>query len=202
MTFCERYEVAIGGEIPAPALAHLRISWLAGETDNALPARLGSGAPLTDRAYVLEFKVAGRPGNPLPSTHRADYRFGQQIQLTGFDLSHDGRQVRVTLRWQALQDVSGEAVVFVHLRDTPDHALAQGDGVPVQGAYPTRLWKRGEIILDTHRLTLPEGTGAPPLALVVGMVSTADGGRLPVFDANGREQADDEVVLETGLVFP
>jgi hypothetical protein len=200
--FCERYRVLITADIPAPALAHLRVSWLTAVTDQPLPLRLSAGTPLADAAYLLEFKVAAQPGYAPPIARPADYRLGTQIQLTGFDLTQAGRQVRVILRWQALQDVSGDYVVFAHLRDTPNHAYAQGDGLPRQGAYPTRLWKKGEVILDTHVITLPDGPSTPPLALYVGMANAQAAERLPAFDASSQELDSDEIVLAQGLVFP
>jgi hypothetical protein len=200
--FCERYEVPITAGIPAPALAHLRVSWLDGTTNQPLPMRLSSGAAQTDSAYLLEFKVSEQPGYMPPIAHPTDYRLGEQIRLTGFEVTQAGRQVRLTLRWEALQDVTGDYVVFAHLRDTPNHAYAQGDGQPVQGAYPTRLWQKGEVILDTHVMTLPADQATPPLAIYVGMVDTQAARRLPVFDANGHELGSDEIILAQGLVFP
>jgi len=200
--FCERYEVPLGSEIPAPALAHLQVVWLAAGSGRALPVRLETGGPQKDPVYTIEFKVAPRAGYPPPSGHPVTYQFGDEIELTGYDLSQVGRQVRVALRWQALDDVATEAVVFVHLRDTPAHAWTQGDGAPVSGGYPTRLWRTGEIILDPHLLNLPGQAGSPPLALYVGMVNIQTGKRLPVFDANGVEVKNDEVLLAQGLSFP
>jgi 4-amino-4-deoxy-L-arabinose transferase-like glycosyltransferase len=200
--FCEPYEVPIAVGIPAPALAHLRVSWLVGTTNQPLPMRLSSGATQADSAYLLEFKVSGQPGYVPPIAHLADYRLGEQIRLTGFDVTQNGRQVRVTLRWEALQDVMGNYEVFAHLRDTPNHAYAQGDGLPVQGAYPTPLWKKGEVILDTHVMTLPAGHTTPPLALYVGMTDAQAQRRLPVFGASGHELSSDEIILAQGLVFP
>ncbi len=199
--FCESYTVMIGSDIPAPALAHLRVSWLAGIAGNPLPLRLASGSTPNDPAVAIEFKVASRPGYVPPIAHDVDFRLGQQIRLTGYDLAADGQQVRVTLRWEALEDITANDVVFAHLRDTPDHAFAQGDSLPRQGAYPTRLWKKGEIILDTHLLNLPAGRPTPPLALYVGLVDQATGARLIALDAAGNELPNDEVVLATGVVF-
>ena len=200
--FCERYEVPVTADIPAPAPAHLRVSWLAGTDGQPLPVRPLAGAPGGDLAYTIEFKVSGRPGHVPPIAHTADYRFGEQIRLTGYEVLRDGSRVRVRLRWQALADGTADSVVFVHLRDTPEHAYAQGDGVPLQGAYPTRLWQKGEVILDTHTLVLPAGQGSPPLDLYVGLVDASSARRLPAFDVNGRELANDEVVLERSIVFP
>jgi hypothetical protein len=200
--FCERYEVPVAAGIPAPALAHLRVSWLVGTTNQPLPVRLLSGAAQADNAYLLEFKVSGQTGYMPLIAHPTDYQLGEQIRLTGFDVTQNGRQVRVVLRWEALQDVTGNYVVFAHLRDTPSHAYAQGDGLPVQGGYPTRLWKKGEVMLDTHFMTLPAGHATPPLALYVGMTDVQTQRRLPVLDASGHELSSDEIILAQGLVFP
>jgi hypothetical protein len=200
--FCERYEVPVAADIPAPALAHLRVSWLSGTDGQPLPVRALSGAPEGDLAYTIEFKVSGQPGYVPPVAHTADYRFGERIRLTGYEVLQEGSQVRVTLRWQALFDGTADTVVFVHLRDTPAHAYAQGDGPPLNGAYPTHLWKKGEVILDTHTLMLPAGRGSPPLDLYVGMVDASTARRLPMFDVNGTELVNDEVVLAGSLVFP
>jgi hypothetical protein len=200
--FCERYSVQIGDDIPAPALAHLSVSFTAGTFGAPLPVRQSSGAASNDSAYLLEFKVAGQPGFVPPVAQATDYRLGRQIRLTGFEAVYKRDQVAVTLRWQALEDVTGNYVVFMHLRDTPDHAYAQGDSQPLHGAYPTRLWKKGEVILDTHSLKLPPGGTTPPLTLYVGMVDAATQVRLAVFDPSGRAVASDEIVLAQGLTFP
>ena len=200
--FCEPYQVQLGEKIPAPALAHLRVAWLAGTSGQPLPLRLLSGQALNDTAYGIEFKVSSPPGLVPPIAHAVNYRLGQQISLTGYEAVPTGSQVRVTLRWQALQDVTGDYVVFTHLRDRPDHAYTQGDGLPVQGAYPTRLWQKGEVVLDSHLLNLPPGSPTPPLALVVGMVDAVTQKRLSVYDANGHEVTNDEILLAQGLTFP
>jgi hypothetical protein len=201
--FCERYVVPITDDIPAPALAQLRVSWLAGTDGQPLPVRLFSGAAQSDSGYGLAFKVARQPGSVPPIANEVDYRFGRQIRLTGYDVVPEGDTVRVRLRWQALEDVTSNEVVFVHLRDRPDHAYGQGDSLPVQGAYPTWMWKKGEVILDTHTVTLPAAGGAtPPLALYVGMYDAGTQVRLAIFDASGNELKNDEVILARELVFP
>ena len=201
--FCERYAVPIADNAPAPALAQLHVSWLAGTTGQPLPMRPVAGVAQKDPTYSLAFKVAGRPGYLPPIAHATDYRLGQQIKLTGYDIAPAGNNVRVTLRWQALEDGTANEVVFVHLRDRPDHAYGQADSLPVQGAYATSMWKKGEIVLDTHAVALPAaGAATPPLALVVGMYDVQTGKRLATFDANGSEVLNDEIRLADGLVFP
>jgi hypothetical protein len=194
--------VPVSGDIPAPALAYLRVAWLASPGGGELPMRLGDGPPAADSAAKLEVRLAAAPGAVPASAHPVDFRLGQQIQLTGYDLATQGAQVRVTFRWQALAAITQDYIVFAHLRDTPSHAYAQADDQPRQGAYPTRLWQAGEIILDPHLLALPAGRPTPPLDLYVGLVDARTGQRLAAYDAQGRAVPNNEIVLATGLVFP
>ena len=47
-------------------------------------------------------------------------------------------------------------VVFIHVVDpTSGKILSQVDAQPQQGARPTSGWIEGEVIADTHSLTLP-----------------------------------------------
>jgi 4-amino-4-deoxy-L-arabinose transferase-like glycosyltransferase len=203
--FCEEYTVPVTAQIPAPALANLRLAWLHGLFGPPLAVRQSSGQLQGDPAYGIQFKVGGRPGYIPPIAQPVDYRFGAQIRLTGYAVTSAGSSVGVTLRWQVLQDVRSNYVVFVHLRDSPSHAFAQGDGLPRQGAYPTGLWRLGENLLDEHRIGLPAlpATGStPPLALYVGLYDLQTNIRLPAFDANNSELRNDEVILASGLVFP
>jgi hypothetical protein len=150
------------------------------------------------------------PAGAYPDiANRTDFAFGSTtadtapLRLTGYALEPSEGEVRVTLRWEPLAPLPGNFVVFVHLRDTPETTYAQGDSLPLDGAYPTWLWQPGEVVLDPHRLSLPAGTEPrPPLDLYVGLYDVEADERLPAFDAAGNQVANDEVVLGRGLVLP
>jgi hypothetical protein len=198
--FCDRYDLVIEPNLPAPAQAWLNVALLseAGPEHLEVPRLAviepdGRRSPLD--AFVLPLKAgstsrAAAPAVPL------DYRFGDALWLRGYSLSvlPEARSVRVTFQWQALRDLAENYVVFVHLRDSPQSAYAQADSAPRGGWYPTHLWQKGEIVEDVHVLTLPEGD-VPPLGLYVGVVQPDIDTRLPAVDASGERLLNDELVL-------
>ena len=65
--------------------------------------------------------------------------------------------------------------VFVQALAADGRVAAQSDSQPVAGTYPTGIWSPGEVVADTHRLTLPPGE----YRLVAGMYDLATMKRLP-----------------------
>jgi 4-amino-4-deoxy-L-arabinose transferase-like glycosyltransferase len=201
--FCEQQTLLVQPDIPAPALARVRITLLNDATATPLPVTDIEGQRLPVPEVNLELKVNARP-NVAPSiAHPVDYRFGSAIRLTGYALALEGSQARVTLRWQAAADVNSNYVAFVHLRDTPETEYAQGDSLPRHGAYPTWLWRRGETLLDEHLIDLPPVNGpAPQVDLYVGLFDVTTFERVPVYAADGQPVPNYEVILERGIVLP
>jgi hypothetical protein len=92
----------------------------------------------------------------------------------------------VTLYWLALRNTASNYKVFVHLLGPDGQVVAQQDGDPLGGYTPTTRWKQGELIADTHRVTLPEGIGQGEYQVRVGMYEVQPGEtpgfrNLPVF---------------------
>jgi len=204
--FCDKYSVEARPDLPAPAAASLHVWFFDAATGIALPVTPSVGEQEVAEFAVLPLKVQAT--SPAPGLTRAaravHYRFGDGITLTGYEAqtAPDNRGARVSLLWQASADITENYIVFVHLRDTPRTAYAQGDGEPRGSWYPTSLWRRGETILDEHSLTFPEGQTPPALDLYVGLVRADTLVRVPAFDAQGYRIVNDEVVLERGLIFP
>jgi hypothetical protein len=90
-------------------------------------------------------------------------------------------------------------VVFVHLLAGEDTPVAQADGPPVGGDYPTSLWSSGERIADQHVLNvedLPSGS----YGLQVGMYLLETGQRLPVTDPSGERLVSNAIPLAEVLL--
>lgn len=195
--FCDRYRLPIEPAIPAPAQAFVRVALL------REPDVFGERLPVTDETgqrverdfYTVPLRIAA-PGRPSVPDHALDYRFEDTLVLRGYSLALEPatRQVRVSLYWEAQRDLDRDYVMFVHLRHQPETAYAQADSQPREGWYPTPLWKQGEVVEDTHLLTLPDGT-SPPLELVIGVVDPREENRLVALDRNGERLPDDELVL-------
>lgn len=114
--------------------------------------------------------------------------FGESIRLRGYAVevlpSHN--TLDITFYWQALEEVSEDYVVFVHLLDqATGQVIAQVDEMPHAGDYATSLWAKGEIVIDRHTLAasdiLPSGT----YVLRVGFYVPESGAYLAADEAAG-----------------
>jgi hypothetical protein len=201
--FCDSYTLNVGRDIPAPAAAHWRVSLLNGVHGEALPVqRPGSGSSV-ERDVWIPVKVAAPRSAPSPANPVA-YRFGDGILLRGYEIqalpAGDPRGVRISLQWEALADIEENYVVFVHLRDAPDHAYAQHDSPPRAGWYPTSFWEKGEVVVDEHVLYLPNAAAPASLDLYVGLYDGEN--RVAAFDHQGNRVLNDEVILGRRLSLP
>jgi hypothetical protein len=75
--------------------------------------------------------------------------------------------------------------VFMQLVDQTPTVLAQNDGEPQGGEYPTGLWDQGEIVTDRRTLTIPVGLAAGRYRLVAGLYLLGAPERLPVRGPSG-----------------
>jgi hypothetical protein len=106
----------------------------------------------------------------------------------------------ITLFWQVTAPLDADYTVFLHMRDAADRTMAQADAPPLQGFYRTSAWQIGEILNDTHRLTLPADLKPGPYRIIVGLYDPQTGQRLPLLDAAGKESGNEAAVatVQTG----
>ncbi len=101
--------------------------------------------------------------------------------------------VEVNVTWQPLQPFTEDWKVFVHLVNADGQILAQFDGQPLAGDYPTSYWIPGELIKDTYPLLFPTDASPGPYRVFLGLYNEATGERLPVpGDLEGRVILDVE----------
>jgi hypothetical protein len=104
--------------------------------------------------------------------------------------SRPGDMVEVALRWQVSAAPGTDLHTFLHLGDPAQPPLAQHDGPPLGGNYPTRLWQAGEVIEDKVVLILPTSLLPGQYSLNVGLYAPDSGTRLAVL-VDGEQQPDD-----------
>jgi hypothetical protein len=186
-------------EVPLPvssdAVAPTRLRLDAGlyERGGGRLAVVNSARNSIDTATMgwLKLLQTQEPSSPGESV---DYRLGDAINLTGYDLKPEPNRVHVTLHWSCLEPMDRDYVVFVHLLAGEGSLVAQADGPPTGGDYPTSVWSPGEKILDQHVLNiedLPLGT----YSLQVGMYLLETGQRLRVTDPGGERLVNDAIPL-------
>ncbi|MFN8532327.1 MAG: glycosyltransferase family 39 protein [Dehalococcoidia bacterium] len=129
-------------------------------------------------------------GVPDPS-HPTAIRFGESVELIGFDLAKraaPGDQVRLTLHWRSYDLPPPDLTVFVHLVDPSGNLVAQRDSQPAAGGYPTGRWRAGEYLRDFYDLDLPTGLAPGEYTVRVGLYRP-DGERIAPRPGNADRSA-------------
>ncbi len=97
----------------------------------------------------------------------------------------------INVTWQPLQIFNDDLKIFIHLIDANQTVLAQFDGQPQAGTYPTSHWIPGESIIDSYPITLPVDAPPGPYQIYIGLYNETTGQRLPVpTDSAGRVLLD------------
>jgi hypothetical protein len=86
--------------------------------------------------------------------------------------------------------------VFLHLLDAAGKLVAQTDGQPRAGDYPTSAWGAEDVVADPYRLDLPGDLRPGTYRLVTGMYLLQTGARLAL------PSGEDQVVLQDLVVQP
>ncbi|MBN1311705.1 MAG: DUF2142 domain-containing protein [Anaerolineae bacterium] len=181
----------------------LSIDWLPGQTwaeryiviipddaeeQAAYPLMAGLYETDTERGLVVS-DAEGREVTPLvgqivingpPDPFEPDYRFGDVIGLAEPQISHDGNDLQVCLRWVSLAPTSTDYHVFIHALSEGE-LLAQADFQPKGGLYPTSAWMVGEVVEDCATL---DAVKLPPSGwnIAIGLYELPSGERLTVTD--------------------
>ncbi|MEZ4326069.1 MAG: glycosyltransferase family 39 protein [Polyangiales bacterium] len=94
---------------------------------------------------------------PREPQHVLNVRFGQKIELIGYDLELPGgttvgpsQSFAVTWYWRALTSNIGGYKIFLHI-DGHGQRL-NGDHDPVSEHYPVSRWQEGDIVIDRQEL--------------------------------------------------
>ena len=147
---------------------------------------------LEDTPYTAYIAYAADPGAARPAGYLV--RFGDQIALADYAVEAGDQEWQVRLEWEALASPVENYTVFVHLRDG-ERTVAQDDGEPAGGYYPTRLWRSGDVVVDTRVLTPPEEWEHAP-QLVVGLYIWPTMERLEAVAPSGEPLGDEFVINE------
>jgi hypothetical protein len=154
----------------------------------------------TEQVFLEPIKIAPWQAEEHAISHPVGFNLANQIDLLGYDLdsaeAQPGDAIRLTLYWEARQEMEQDYTVFAHLIDDEDRIWAQKDNQPLNGDYPTSFWDRGEVVRDQYDIVLPSYTPPGEYTIEVGIYLAATGERLLVLDDTGQMQ-DDRVLLDT-----
>lgn len=206
--FCDRIRVRVEESAPAPAVYDIEVGLYDGEREERLEAR-GEGGQVVAPVLVGRSKVwAAEPlatQAQCPKTQDrgswrvTDYLLGDAIALSGYHVQptrvQAGQALTLTLCWRAEDRPETDYVAFVHLVDRTGNLVAQADGPPQGGLYPTSWWEDGDEVADVRRMALPADAGAGRLDLVVGLYRWETMERLPIRAADGTPMPDRAIRL-------
>jgi hypothetical protein len=183
-------------EVPAhaPAVVAVLRAGLLNEGGGRVPMADGRDLAALGRVRVRERRPL--TAGSVPGREQS-YRLGPDLRLVGHAVTMAGTPPRldVALYWQATAALAEDYTVFLHVLDSAGRMVAQGDGPPLNGWYPTSAWLAGQVIAERRTVTLPAGADLAGLRVAVGLYRPADGVRLPVFDARGARQDADRIIL-------
>jgi hypothetical protein len=166
-----------------PGLYSVVVGWYSPRTQQ----RLAVGGEDSFRVAVLPVSWEG---TGLQAITPLGLSFGEAITLEGYAAQVDSGALQVTLRWSTGAYLDTDHSVFLHLVAPGGgaEAIAQADGPPLDGEWPTSLWLPGVTLDDLHTIPLPPQLPPGTYSLLVGLYDPATGERLPLPDGSGALQ--------------
>jgi hypothetical protein len=185
-----------------PAVAYTLAAGLVDDRGQRLAVRGNAdGLVFLDTVSIAPLR-AGR-GQPLRPVNATPASFGQALRLQGYDLldAAAGRVLR--LYWQVLPSwrdgvAHANLVTFVQLLDEQGVMVAQFDGPPLAGLWPTSQWPPGALIVDSRQLQLPADLPVGAYRLLVGLYDPNTMARTavkPEVGAEGHYTGDNALVI-------
>jgi hypothetical protein len=115
--------------------------------------------------------------------------FHDKVELVGYELDArlvaPGDKISLTLYWRGQRGLDINYSVFAHVRGEGESLWGQHDSWPAGGNAPTVSWIPGEVIEDTHTISLLPGTPSGLYILEIGMYDES-GHRLQVINSDRR----------------
>jgi hypothetical protein len=175
--FCDTIRVDIPADLARTLAYQVEIGLLDSQSNQRLPVS-GPDGETVEAPFAASVRLAAAEPRQLSAAPPGD----AAIRLVTADFPETwpaGETVEVALRWWLAEPVEVDYSVFVHLREPGSgHIVAQGDGPPLAGWYPTSLWQAGEVVDDSHGVPAPAVTEATRYDLVAGWYDLASGARL------------------------
>jgi hypothetical protein len=154
-----------------------------------LPVSKG-GASLGNSVRIGPLRVAGPTDAAATAPPLASFGAGE-LSLLG--VRWQGQDV--VLDWRADGKPRADYTVFVHAVDAAGNIVAQQDGSPQGGSFPTGLWQPGDAVRDVHHLGLQQDRR---FKLEIGLYTQPDLRRLPA-RVPGQAAPQDHVLVQPRL---
>ena len=150
-----------------------------------LPVAVRGLGVATNAIRLATFDVPG-PADPALQPHAVV--FGGALKLTGARIPAEARAgapLDIALDWQPIGPIDRDYKLFVHVVDSADRPLAQGDRSLDVPGYPATAWQPGETLRTTSSIPLDGALEAGRYRVLVGLYDPAQpANRLPIASAD------------------
>jgi hypothetical protein len=188
----DTYWLPITRSATTPSQLKLNLAFWEGQADNQLPITAASGEPLKTVTLNVGRVAPAQPPVFKPAIVEGT-KFEYGISLAGADVGDAGR---LTLYWQTNQSIPADYTIFLHLVDASGRQVAQADGPPLNGDWPTSAWVPGQALADVRQFDLAPGLAPGRYTVQLGFYDPASGARVGAFRSDGGEWPDDIVLLK------
>jgi hypothetical protein len=132
---------------------------------------------------------------PAVETADVSARFGDGMKLEqarwSFLREWDGDlMLPVSLRWSRLDAMDRSYHVLLQLVDDHGTLVAQSDGVPMAGTYPTTAWGKRDLVADNRLLAVGRTVPSGEYRLTLAVTYPGTGRRLPLRGAQAGPERD------------
>lgn len=173
--FCDVVRVAVRDDLAKTLVYRVEVALLDEEAERRLQIFDADGNEwpilIVDNARLVsaeEERASSLPGDE--ALHLLGYEAVEQWRA--------GEKHSLALKWGVARPVAEDYQIFVHLRDQETgEIVAQADGPPLDGWYPTSWWTAGEVIVDERSFALPDSVPAGRYQLVTGFYELESGQR-------------------------
>jgi hypothetical protein len=159
-----------------------------------------TGAPVG--LVVIGNLAVNSSGSELPADFvPVEASLEHEIVLLGYTANYSAADTGIVsdlnLFWKIQTELPESYHVFVHWIDAEGQMIAQSDGIPRNGLYPTDAWAIGEVIPDSYRLVSSGAVDLKQSRFLVGMYEYPSGQRLLTFGPLALDNAFSFPALET-----
>jgi 4-amino-4-deoxy-L-arabinose transferase-like glycosyltransferase len=181
------YHIYVNDTAVFPTQLRVAVSLYDDAAEWTLPAANTEGVPI-DPLFAGSPVRLGGTAVALPELDFVTNAvFEQGISLVGIRgiTGAPGETLPLTIYWQAAGRPDKEYTVFVQLLNPEGERITGADAPPVDNFYPTSIWQAGDVIDDTHFLTLPDDLTPGIYEVIVGLYDPVSGVRLSRVDRSG-----------------
>jgi hypothetical protein len=143
---------------------------------------------------LFEAGVTGYEG------HERIFNAGDKMALLWYEAVPEGRFLNIRLCWETLGEIKDDIWMAFYAVDSGGKQISVKMNRACFGLYPTYRWKKGEKVIDTFKMLLPEGSPQPLAYLGLSLFSGLTDKRISLTSVSGVNsgKSADIIYLELG----